>query len=120
MTKRISAFCSAFLWWNELISIPFGIALYLISPQLILAFEPYAAVYSAGTLQKLLFGLITVFIGNGLAWLGLKLALNVLFNYKNDEAEQSFKMLNPYQKWQLLSFWFALYFLGFILSVQAL
>lgn len=107
-------------WLNEIISIPIGIAAFILYPYLAMQIEDNPAVWGVGTLQKLVFAFALFNIANGLAGLTVKFVVPNIFNFKDDDFETAFLMTTPFQKCVLLLAWFAVYFFGYILSATAL
>lgn len=107
-------------WWNELISIPIGLAAFYFYPLLAVKLEDDPAVWGIGTLQKFVFAFALVSIANGVSGLLVKLVVPNIFGFKNDEFTQVFQDLTGFQKCILLYLWFLVYFLGFILAANSL
>lgn len=107
-------------WLNEVISIPVGLVAFYLYPYLAIKLEDDPAVWSIGTLQKLVFAFALVSIANGIGGLLVKLVVPNIFGFKNGEFTESFLRLTDYQKCVLLYLWFLAYFLGFILAANSL
>ncbi|MEH0156462.1 hypothetical protein V6R21_20100 [Limibacter armeniacum] len=65
--------------WNELLTIPFGLVLFFMSPLFLRAFDPTAATIDAGVLQVIIFGLVKYSIASGFVWLVFKMQWPALY-----------------------------------------
>jgi hypothetical protein len=73
--------------WHEVVSIPIAFALWYLSPIFLRWLDPTAAVFDSGILQKMLFGVIALFIGNGTVWLLIKLTFPKAYRFLDDKME---------------------------------
>lgn len=117
---RLKSILSKFNFWNEVISIPVGLAAFYFYPLLAMQLEDNPAVWGVGALQKFVFAFAGMAIANGLGGLFIKLVFPNVFRFKDDSFEYSFTNLTHGQKCAFLLSAFAVYYLGYILLLTAL
>lgn len=117
---RLKSLLKRFNWWNEIVSIPVGLAAFYFYPFLAMQLEDNPAVYGVGALQIIVFAFALSAIASGFGGIFVKVIVPNIFRFKDNEFEYAFTTLTSYQKCVLLLLWFAVYFFGFILSATAL
>jgi hypothetical protein len=112
-----------FKLWTEIWSIPLGLLLFWYSPHIIRFVDPTAGVFDLGILHKLLYAVVAILLGNGIAFLGIKFNFPSVFEFYKSESEPSafddFKSITPWQRLKLLAFLYALILFCFALLAQA-
>lgn len=104
--------------WNELLSIPIGIGLFLLSPALIRGWDETSGAYDPSVLQAVAFGLAAFCVLKGGAWLLLRLDFPRVYRWLDDLMEnETFQQATPLK--QKLCVTFALFFC-YLLCVVAL
>lgn len=98
LTPMIKAVKKLFILWTELWSIPVALLIWFKSDVILRWADPTAGTYDAGILQCLLFGVIALLLGNGIAFLGIKFNFPSLFKFYENEAGENFNQLEPWQK----------------------
>ncbi len=73
--------------WNELFSIPIGLALFLFAPGVIRGFDGTAGAYDPSLLQAVVFGIAAFCMLKGSAWLLLRLDFPGLYQWLDDRLE---------------------------------
>lgn len=117
---RLKSILKTFNFWNEVISIPVGLAAFYFYPLLAMQLEDNPAVWGVGTMQKFVFAFALCSIANGFGGLMVKLVVPNIFKFKDNEFEFAFSQLTSFQKCVLLYLWFLAYFFMFVLSATAL
>ena len=120
--------------WNEILTIPLGIALFYFFPILLRTIDPVSASYDMGVLHTAIVAIAIMLILHGFAWILLKITFPGVFRFLDDvfeshvvrtdslqpspsERDKMFT-LTTYQKCVLSLSVFALYLLGTILLVK--
>ena len=109
-----------FAQWNELITVPFIILLFIFVVPVVRTIDPSAAIYDGGYFMKPLMVVIHFLIYHAVAWLVIKLTFPKVFNYLDELFEggvfdHGIGELTEYKKvWVALSL-FVLYLFGLIL-----
>lgn len=88
--ERITArgrIARALLAWNELLSIPIGVALFAFSPLLFRWIDPTAGTYDVGTLHAVVFAVAAFCVLKGAAWLTLRLDFPEIYRWLDDRME---------------------------------
>ena len=73
--------------WHELLSIPIALVLWYLSPTFLRWMDPTAATFDSGILQKILFAVVALLVGNGVVWLVLKLTWPRAYKFFDDKFE---------------------------------
>lgn len=109
-----------FNWWNEIISIPLGIAAFYFYPHFAMLFEDNPAVWGVGTLQKFVFAFALVALANGFGGLYVKLVFPNVYTYKEDGFFKDYIDCTPFQRCVILIGIFTVYFWAFVAAASAL
>lgn len=81
-------FARALLAWNELFSIPIGVALFALSPALFRWIDPTAGTFDVGTLHAVVFAVAAFCVLKGAAWLTLWLDFPGIYKWLDDRMEE--------------------------------
>lgn len=73
--------------WHELMSIPIAIVVWHLSPYFLRWLDPTSATFDSGILQKIIFAIVALFVGNGVVWLLMKLTWPKLYKFFDDKFE---------------------------------
>jgi hypothetical protein len=109
--KKILRF---FARWNELISLPLAVLLWVFSPQLIRMIDPTAGVYDAGIFQIIIFTLIQFFLFTGIAWIYLKMVFPRGYEVLDELFTNPLNQLSLWQKSKLALGLFSLLLLSLV------
>lgn len=82
----------------ELYTIPFALALWIISPVILRIFDPTAATFDAGIFQIIIFSIISLFVFIAVVWWLMKKVFGTTYKYIRNELKTDFKQLTPWQK----------------------
>lgn len=74
--------------WNELFSIPIGVAIFALAPLLLHQIDPTSAAYDVGTLHAVLFAVAAFCILKGAAWLALRMDFPGVYRWLDDRMEE--------------------------------
>jgi hypothetical protein len=103
------------IWkWNELITIPFAILLWYLSPYFLHWIDPTAATFDSGIFQVILFTIIQLLIYNGVVFLLIKITWPGLYKFLDNGLED--EIFNNghttyYEKVKIVMWIFSLYFI---------
>lgn len=109
-----------FAQWNELITVPFIILLFIFVVPVVRAIDPSAGIYDGGYFMKPLMVVIHFLIYHAVVWVTLKITFPKVFKYldsifEGQVFEEGIGELTEYKKvWVALSL-FVVYLLGLIL-----
>jgi hypothetical protein len=109
--------------YNEFLVLPVSLILFFVSPYIFHSIDETAATYDIAVFQKIIFGMIVFSFSTGNVWLILRLTFPQVFKYLTEYFDNDFSSLNPNEKCVKLFLSlavFALYLLGFLLSMQVL
>lgn len=84
--------------WPEWFSLPAGLLLWVASPYILQWYDPTAATFDAGVFQAIVFSIMCMLIGNGLAFMGILFNFKTLFEFYEFDLSVTFKNLTPWQK----------------------
>lgn len=111
--------------WNEILTIPIGIALFIIVPMLLRMLDPTSASYDLGVLHSIIFAIAAMLIIHGFAFVLLKISFPSVYKFIDEVFEEHFYQrqindfnLSTYQKCVLSLLLFAIYLFGTILLVR--
>lgn len=120
--KRVLKF---FINWNEIITIPIGIAIFYFAPMLMRLADPSAAGYDLGILHSILFAIAAMLIINGFAFLIMKITFPGIYKFIDEVLEEFLyrdsrvvSNLTQYQKCVISLSVLSLYLLGTVLLVR--
>jgi hypothetical protein len=91
--------------WNELLTIPLGLALWYYAPVIMRmsGFDETAGSYDGAVLMKIIFAIVAMAIISGFAWIFIKLAFPEVYKYLDnvlgDNLEEVYNDKNL-SKWQ--------------------
>lgn len=117
MIKSIFRF---FITWNELLTLPVAILLWIFSADILRLMDPTSAVYDAGVFQVILFAVIQVLFFHAVAWLLLKMAFPGAYRFLDQLLENKETALSEWEKSKTALFLFALYFVAFLIAARVL
>jgi hypothetical protein len=95
--------------YPELLTIPAGLILWMVSIQVLRWLDPTAGVFDAGVFQVPIFAIIQFFVYTSMAWLSLRILYGSLSRYLKTSFKTDFNALTSWQKIKLsYSVFFAL------------
>ena len=107
--------------YNEFLTIPLGLILWVLSVPLIRLIDPTAAVFDAGIFQKIVFAIVAFSILKGAAWGFFRLAFPDLKKYLDEQFEETIlSQLKAHQLCSLLAFYFLFYLFSLVLLTLAI
>ena len=116
--SKIAGMFTCALKWNECITIPLAVALWIVSPIMLRWVDPTASIYDAGIFQVILFTIIQFLIYHGVVWIILKITWPGLYNFLDDTLEQKVMTngsITQWEKCKLVLWIFSLYLLSIVL-----
>ena len=87
--------------WSEVVTIPVGLLLWWLSPNILRWLDPEAGLYDAGVFQNPLFAIIQLLIFSGIIRIVMKLSWSVLDDYLDNHFANTFNSLTSWQKLKL-------------------
>lgn len=105
---------SFFKKYHELITLPIGFVVWMLSVHLLRWMDPTAAVFDAGIFQVPIFAIIQFLIYVAIAWIVLGVVFGNFKRYIKTEMKTDFKELDP---WKKLKLSYSVFF--FLLAVLA-
>lgn len=116
MKRTFKKFWKFFLKWNEFITIPLGILLWIFSTPILRFFDSTAATYDSGIFQIILFTLIQFFIYHGIAWFMIKVTFPSIDKYMDNVFEDLMKgdSMTDYQKVTIIVWILTIYIGAFV------
>lgn len=106
------------LKWNEYISIPLAILIWMLSPIFLHWVDPTASLYDAGIFQVIIFTIIQFLIYHGVVWIMIKASWPGIYHFLDDVLEEKILVngsLTPWQKCMMVLWIFTLYFVSIIM-----
>lgn len=85
----------------ELLTVPAGLLVWILSVRVLRLFDPTAAVFDAGVFQVPIFAIIQLFVYASMAWLLLGVLFGTYKKYLLNELKTDFNTLTTWQKIQL-------------------
>ncbi len=97
--------------WNELLTLPVAIIIWLLLPRLLHHFDPTAGSYDIGILSRFILATIGLYFGKTVVWLALRIGAPDVY-----KVLDNFLMNNKYRitAWQKGIFSLSYYFLLFL------
>jgi len=105
--------------WNEFLTIPLAIVIWVLSPRVLRWIDPTSATYDAGVLQICVFVVIQFLIYHGVAWLIMKITFPKLYKYVNEMFDVEFENISKWQRLKVVLSVFALYLVALVLIAKA-
>ena len=101
MKKILIAVCGFFKKFPELLAIPVGLIVWVLSVSILRWMDPTSGVFDAGVFQIPIFAVIQFFIYTSIAWLALRILYGTISRYLRFEFKSDFKQLHPWEKIKL-------------------
>jgi hypothetical protein len=107
---------SFFKKYHELITIPVGFAIWMLSVHVLRWMDPTAAVFDAGVFQVPIFAIIQFIIYVAIAWIILGIVFGTFQKYLKFNMKTDFENIQPWQKLKLTysAFFFLLAVLAYL------
>jgi hypothetical protein len=87
--------------YPELLTIPAGFIVWMLSVHVLRFFDPTSGVFDAGVFQIPIFAIIQFFVYVSIAWLMLGVIFGTFKKYLLNEMKYDFRKLEPWQKLKL-------------------
>ena len=105
--------------YNEWLSIPIAIALFLFAPVIYRLFDPTAGEFDAGYLHALIYAIIAVNVASGISWFLFRLNFPKLYRFWDDGFEDVLleRHATDWQKKSKASIYSALIYAGYFTAM---